>query len=231
MIEKVVKRDGSVVDFDHFKIINAIRKASAEVDVNNQISKEDSAVIAVSIRGELETEATVESIQDRVEYHLMQGGWFDIAKAYMLYREKRAMVRKSNTTDESILKLVRNENKEMNEENSNKNTKMASTQRDYIAGIVSRDLTRRILLPDHISKAHDEGILHFHDADYFLQPIHNCCLINIGDMLDNGTVLNGKMIESPKSFQVACTVMTQIIAFVASCQYGGQSVDTIHLGK
>jgi len=173
----------------------------------------------------------VETIQDEVEQWLMKWDFFDVAKAYMLYRYKRAMIRQSNTTDESILKLVRNENKEMTEENSNKNTKIASTQRDYIAGIVSRDLTKRILLPEHISKAHEDGVLHFHDADYFLQPIHNCCLINIGDMLDNGTVINGKMIESPKSFRVACTVMTQIIACVASNQYGGQSVDTIHLGK
>jgi ribonucleoside-triphosphate reductase len=140
-------------------------------------------------------------------------------------------VRKANTTDESILSLLRAENKDVMEENSNKNAIMASTQRDLIAGEVSKDLTRRLILPEDISKAHDEGILHFHDADYFIQPIFNCCLINIGDMLDNGTVMNGKMIESPKSFQVACTVMTQIIASVASSQYGGQSVDLCHLGK
>ena len=148
-----------------------------------------------------------------------------------IYRYTRALVRKQNTTDESILALLRNENKELAEENSNKNTMIAATQRDYIAGEVSRDLTRRILLPEHISKAHDEGTIHFHDADYFIQPIFNCCLINIGDMLDNGTVMNGKLIESPKSFQVACTVVTQIIACVASNQYGGQSVDLSHLGK
>ena len=231
MIEKVVKRDGSVVDFDPQKIVNAILKASAEVDKPYQIPAERAKEIAQRIQYCFDGEFGVEHIQDCVELELMVGGYFTVAKAYMLYREKRAMIRQSNTTDESILKLIRNENKEMAEENSNKNTKMASTQRDYIAGIVSRDITKRLLLPDHISKAHEEGILHFHDADYFLQPIHNCCLINIGDMLDNGTVMNGKMIESPKSFQVACTVMTQIIAFVASCQYGGQSVDTVHLGK
>lgn len=229
----VVKRDGSVVGFDEHKIINAIMKANAEVNERPNIMRGDAERIAQHILSDAANSdsVTVEQIQDKVEFYLMYYQYFDTAKAYMLYREKRAMVRKSNTTDESILKLIRNENKEMNEENSNKNPKMASTQRDYIAGIVSRDLTRRILLPDHISKAHDDGVLHFHDADYFLQPIHNCCLINIGDMLDNGTVMNGKMIESPKSFQVACTVMTQIIAFVASCQYGGQSVDTVHLGK
>ena len=149
----------------------------------------------------------------------------------MIYRYQRSLLRKSNTTDESILKLIRNENKELAEENSNKNTVHASTQRDYIAGEVSRDLTRRMLLPEHITMAHQNGILHFHDADYFIQPIFNCCLINIKDMLDNGTVMNGKMIESPKSFQVACTVTTQIIAAVASNQYGGQSVNVAHLGK
>ena len=231
MIEKVMKRDGSIVPFDKNKIINAIAKANAEVPENAQLDLEVITIIADKIASDERDTIYVEHIQDAVEKYLMFYCFFDVAKAYITYRYKRSMVRQSNTTDESILKLIRNENKEMNEENSNKNPKMASTQRDYIAGIVSRDLTQRILLPDHISKAHDEGILHFHDADYFLQPIHNCCLINIGDMLDNGTVMNGKMIESPKSFQVACTVMTQIIAFVASCQYGGQSVDTVHLGK
>ncbi len=155
----------------------------------------------------------------------------NLLKKYIVYRYTRALVRKQNTTDESILGLIRNENKELAEENSNKNALLASTQRDYIAGEVSKDLTKRMLLPEKITKAHEDGVLHFHDADYFVQPIFNCCLINIGDMLDNGTVMNGKMIESPKSFQVACTVMTQIIAAVASSQYGGQSVDLKHLGK
>lgn len=138
---------------------------------------------------------------------------------------------KQTPRDGTILSLLRNENKELTEENSNKSTRIASTQRDYIAGVVSRDLTERILLPEKISKAHKEGVLHFHDADYFVAPIFNCCLINIGDMLDNGTVMNDKMIETPKSFQVACTVVTQIIACIASNQYGGQSVDMGHLGK
>ncbi len=159
-----------------------------------------------------------------MEQGLVGENKFLLAKTYIIYRYTRALVRKQNTTDESILSLLRNENKELAEENSNKNTMIAATQRDYIAGEVSRDLTRRILLPEYISKAHDEGAIHFHDADYFLQPIFNCCLINIGDMLDNGTVMNGKLIESPKSFQVACTIVTQIIASVASSQYGGQSV-------
>ena len=156
---------------------------------------------------------------------------FELAKKYMLYRYTRALVRKQNTTDESILGIIKNQNKEVAEENSNKNAVLASTQRDYIAGEVSKDLTKRILLPEKITKAHEDGVLHFHDMDYFLQPIFNCCLINIGDMLDNGTVMNGKLLESPKSFQTACTIMTQIIATVASNQYGGQSIDISHLGK
>ena len=166
-----------------------------------------------------------------IEQELMEDGKYVLAKTYIIYRYTRELVRKANTTDDSILSLIKNRNKDVMEENSNKNATVASTQRDLIAGEVSKDLTRRVLLPEKISKAHDEGVLHFHDADYFLQPIFNCCLINIKDMLENGTVMNGKLIESPKSFQVACTVMTQIIASVASSQYGGQSVDLIHLGK
>lgn len=173
----------------------------------------------------------VEDIQDIIEEKLMEIEKYELAKKYIVYRYTRALVRKQNTTDETILGIIRNDNKELAEENSNKNTLLASTQRDYIAGEVSRDLTKRLLLPEKIAKADAEGILHFHDADYFVQPIFNCCLVNIEDMLDNGTVMNGKMIESPKSFQVACTVTTQIIAAVASNQYGGQSVDLIHLGK
>ncbi|MBP3399080.1 MAG: anaerobic ribonucleoside-triphosphate reductase, partial [Erysipelotrichaceae bacterium] len=173
----------------------------------------------------------VEDIQDMIEQQLMDMKKFELAKKYMLYRYTRALVRQQNTTDESILGLIRHTNKEVMDENSNKNAVTASTQRDLIAGEVSKDLTRRMLLPENISKAHEEGILHFHDADYFLQPIFNCCLINIKDMFDNGTMMNGKLIETPKSFQVACTVMTQIIASVASSQYGGQSINLKHLGK
>ena len=161
----------------------------------------------------------------------MEFGKFELAKQYILYRERRALVRRVNTTDESILTLVRNKNEETSRENSNKNAVLVSTQRDLIAGETSKDLTDRILLPERIVKAHYDGVLHFHDKDYFLQPMHNCMLINIKDMLDNGTVMNGKMIESPKSFHVACNIMTQIIATVASNQYGGQSVDIRHLGK
>ena len=228
---KVIKRDGKSVDFDPEKIRIAIGKANAQVDEDEGASDTQIENIIKYIQKLNKKRILVEDIQDIIEEKLMSLRKFTLAKEYITYRYTRALVRKSNTTDESILSLIKNSNKELAEENSNKSTSLASTQRDYIAGEVSRDLTRRILLPEKISKAHEEGILHFHDADYFVQPIFNCCLINIEDMLDNGTVMNGKMIESPKSFQVACTVMTQIIAAVASNQYGGQSVDISHLGK
>ncbi|MGN1012511.1 MAG: anaerobic ribonucleoside-triphosphate reductase [Clostridia bacterium] len=228
---KVIKRDGRVVDYDREKIVIAIQKANKEVKAKERASKEDIKLIINYIEELDKKRILVEDIQDIIEEKLMELQKYELAKKYIVYRYTRALVRKQNTTDESILGLIRNENKELAEENSNKNTMLASTQRDYIAGEVSRDLTRRILLPEKITKAHEDGILHFHDADYFIQPIFNCCLINIADMLDNGTVMNGKMIESPKSFQVACTITTQIIAAVASNQYGGQSVDLKHLGK
>lgn len=228
---KVIKRDGSTVSFDRSKIENAIRKANSAVEEAERIEEAKIVEIAGYIESKNRPRLLVEDIQDMVEHRLMEEGKFDLAKAYIIYRYSRALVRKANTTDDSILSLIRNSNKDVMEENSNKNAVMAATQRDLIAGEVSKDLTKRILLPEKISKAHEEGAIHFHDADYFLQPIFNCCLVNLGDMLDNGTVMNGKMIESPKSFQVACTVMTQIIAAVASSQYGGQSVDVSHLGK
>lgn len=228
---KVIKRDGSTVDFDRAKIAVAIKKANSAVDAWDQITDADIDKIVDEIAGLHRQRLLVEDIQDMVEEKLMEMNKYQLMKAYILYRYERALIRKANTTDESILSLIRNANKEVMEENSNKNARTASTQRDLIAGEVSKDLTRRILLPEHISKAHDDGILHFHDADYFLQPIFNCCLVNIKDMLENGTVMNGKMIESPKSFQVACTIVTQIIASVASSQYGGQSVNVAHLGK
>ena len=228
---KVIKRDGTIVDYDRAKIVTAIGKANAEVPEAERLPQADIDAIIDGIEALKRPRMLVEDIQDLVEQGLVARNKFHLAKTYIIYRYNRALVRRANTTDESILSLLRNENQELAEENSNKNTMIAATQRDYIAGEVSRDLTRRILLPEKISKAHDEGAIHFHDADYFIQPIFNCCLINIGDMLDNGTVMNGKLIESPKSFQVACTVMTQIIACVASNQYGGQSVDLRHLGK
>ncbi|MBE6773841.1 MAG: anaerobic ribonucleoside-triphosphate reductase [Ruminococcaceae bacterium] len=228
---KVIKRDGSFVDFDRSKIIVALSKANDAVEENERITDAQMDEIADFITEKKKDRILVEDIQDAVEQKLMELGKYVLAKAYIIYRYNRALVRKANTTDDSILSLIKNSNKDVMEENSNKDAVMAATQRDLIAGEVSKDLTRRMLLPEHISKAHDEGAIHFHDADYFLQPIFNCCLINIGDMLDNGTVMNAKLIESPKSFQVACNVMTQIIASVASSQYGGQSVDVSHLGK
>ena len=228
---KVIKRDGRHVDYDRNKIVIAIQKANDEVEPYEQISEEKIYNIVASIENRGLAEMQVEDIQDIIEQKLMQEKKFVLAKTYIIYRYTREMVRKANTTDESILSLIKNSNKDVMEENSNKNAIIASTQRDLIAGEVSKDLTKRVLLPEKIVKAHEDGVLHFHDADYFLQSIFNCCLINIGDMLDNGTVMNAKLIESPKSFQVACTVMTQIISAVASSQYGGQSVDIRHLGK
>ncbi len=243
---KIRKKTGELVAFNPANIFIAIEKANAAVAAKHpeaaltleQLRDITDEVTAACIKvrgypmvdkadGFPEPEMT---IQDMVEQSLLARS-YKVGKAYGEYRFSRMLARKANTTDESILSLLRNENKELAEENSNKDTMLASTQRDYIAGEVSRDLTRRILLPEHISKAHDDGAIHFHDADYFVQPIFNCCLINIGDMLDNGTVMNGKKIDSPHSFRVACTIVTQVIACVASNQYGGQSVDLRHLGK
>ena len=228
---KVIKRDGSTVAYDRSKIFVAISKANQDVEVCDQVSSEKIEEIIGSIEEKGRNRILVEDIQDIIEQKLMENEKFNLAKKYIIYRYQHELMRKANTTDESILSLIQNSNKDVMEENSNKNAVVASTQRDLIAGEVSKDLTKRLLLPEKISKAHDEGAIHFHDADYFLQSIFNCCLINISDMLDNGTVMNGKLIESPKSFQVACTVMTQVIAAVASSQYGGQSVDIRHLGK
>lgn len=228
---KIIKRDGRAVDYDRQKIVVAIEKANQEVRRSERANKEDIKTIIEYIEDLDKKRMLVEDIQDIIEEKLMELEKFELAKKYIVYRYTRALVRKQNTTDESILGLIRKTNTELMEENSNKNAIIASTQRDLIAGEVSKDLTKRMLLPEKITKAHEDGILHFHDADYFLQPIFNCCLINIGDMLDNGTVMNGKLMETPKSFQVACTITTQIIASVASSQYGGQSVDIKHLGK
>ena len=222
---------GRAVDYDREKIKIAIEKANKEVKPKERANKEEIKQITLYIEELDKKRMLVEDIQDIIEEQLMELEKYELAKRYIVYRYTRALVRKQNTTDETILGLIRNENKELEEENSNKNILLASTQRDYIAGEVSKDLTKRLLLPEKIVKANEEGVLHFHDSDYFIQPIFNCCLINISDMLDNGTVMNGKMIESPRSFQVACTVTTQIIAAVASNQYGGQSVDLRHLGK
>ena len=228
---KIIKRDGRIVEYDREKIRTAIKKANNDVSEEDMASDKEIDSIIKYIESLKKKRLLVEDVQDIIERKLVEANKYELSKAYMLYRYERELIRKANTTDESILTLIKNSNKEVMEENSNKNAVVASTQRDLIAGEVSKDLTKRILLPEKISEAHENGILHFHDADYFLQPIFNCCLINVADMLDNGTVMNGKLIESPKSFQVACTVLTQIIAAVASSQYGGQSVDIRHLGK
>ncbi|MGL4346183.1 MAG: anaerobic ribonucleoside-triphosphate reductase, partial [Cellulosilyticaceae bacterium] len=229
---KVIKRDGTVVAFDESKIYQAIMKAmkygSGIVDegVAKKISEEIHHLFSKS-----GNTPTIFQIETYVYLKLIENGHELTAKSYESYRAIQAFKRETNTTDASILGLIDLTNEEVMNENSNKNAMMASTQRDLIAGEVSKDISRRKKLPSRIVQAHDEGVLHFHDLDYFMQSIFNCCLINIKDMLDNGTVINKRMIESPKSFQVACTVMTQIIAQVASSQYGGQSVDIRHLGK
>ena len=228
---RIIKRSGEEQEFNPKKISVAIGKANEEVPEEERVSDEEIEEIVSYVETRKRKRILVEDIQDIIEQKLMALGKYELAKRYIVYRYTRELVRRANTTDDSILSLIKNSNKEVMEENSNKNATAASTQRDLIAGEVSKDLTKRLLLPEKIAKAHEDGILHFHDADYFVQPIFNCCLINIQDMLDNGTVMNGKLIESPKSFQVACTVMTQIISAVASSQYGGQSVDLKHLGK
>lgn len=232
MIESIIKRDGNTVPYQREKIALAINKANREVKDFEKATPQEIEHILDQIEKTSRTRLAVEEIQDQVEEGLMREGRYFLAKEYIIYREKHAMIRHSNTTDESIMKLIRHSNKELNEENANKNPMILSTQRDYIAGETSKDISDRILLPERIVKAHRDGVLHFHDKDYFIQKgMFNCCLVNIDDMLSNGTVMNGKMIESPKSFQVACTVMTQIISAVASNQYGGQSVNIKHLGK
>ena len=231
---KIIKRSGSEVTFDISKIMAAVAKANKEVVHSERLSDEQIETISDNVESicqEMNRSLNVEEIQDLVENQIMNMRAFAVARKYITYRYKRALVRKSNSTDEQILSLLECNNEEVKQENSNKNPTVNSVQRDYMAGEVSKDITKRFLLPADIVDAHEQGLIHFHDADYFVQPIFNCCLVNIGDMLDNGTVMNGKMIESPKSFQVACIVMTQIIATVASNQYGGQSVDIKHLGK
>ncbi len=229
----VIKRDGRKVEFDGEKIMLAITKANQEVKGREKININQINDIIKNIKNDYKNkkEIEIEEIQDIIENSLMDLKKFELAKKYILYREKHSILRQVNTTDESILSLVRNKNVDVAEENSNKNAFLLSTQRDLIAGEVSKDIAERLMLPERVVAAHRDGVLHFHDKDYFIQPMFNCCLINIKDMLDNGTVMNGKMVETPKSFQVACTVTTQIIATVASNQYGGQSVDIRHLGK
>ena len=229
---KIIKRNGTEVTFDIAKIVNAIRKANKEVSEENRLSDEQITKIAEKVKalsGDLNRAVNVEEIQDFVENQIMDQKAFAVARKYITYRYSRALVRKSNTTDAQILTLIECNNEEVKQENSNKNPTVNSVQRDYMAGEVSKDLTRRILLPREIVDAHDEGLIHFHDADYFAQHMHNCDLVNLEDMLQNGTVISGTFIEKPHSFSTACNIATQIIAQVASNQYGGQSISLTHL--
>ena len=229
---KVIKRNGEEVDFHLEKIINAIKAANKEVDKIHQMNEYQIIAIADNIALKVRdfTHAVnVEDIQDMVETGIMEMRGYEVAQKYVRYRYKRELTRKSNTTDNGILSLLDNINEEVNQENSNKNPVINSTQRDYMAGEVSKDLTRRVLLPEEIVRAHEEGIIHFHDSDYFAQREHNCDLINLEDMLQNGTVISETLIEKPHSFFTACNVTTQIVAQVASNQYGGQSFTLAHL--
>ena len=229
---RIIKRSGVEVTFDLSKIVAAVEKANAEVLEKDQLSSEQIKQIAKNVQAlckKAKYALNVEEIQNLVEDELMKAGSFEIARKYITYRYKRALIRKSNSTDQQILSLIECNNEEVKQENSNKNPIVNSVQRDYMAGEVSKDITKRFLLPDDVVKAHEQGIIHFHDADYFAQHMHNCCLVNLEDMLQNGTVISETMIEKPKSFSTACNVATQIIAQVASSQYGGQSITLSHL--
>ncbi|HJD05484.1 MAG TPA: anaerobic ribonucleoside-triphosphate reductase [Candidatus Onthoplasma faecipullorum] len=230
---KVIKRNGTEVVFDRNKIAIAVGKANMSVDdASKRLSNEQIETITNNVSHECEgmgRAVGVEEIQDMVEVEIMHEGAFDVAKNYIKYRYDRQLARQHNTTDEKIFSLIDCQNEEVKQENSNKNPTVNSVQRDYMAGEVSKDLTKRFLLPEHIWKAHEEGIIHFHDADYFAQRMHNCDLVNLEDMLENGTVISGTMIERPHSFSTACNIATQIVAQVASSQYGGQSISLTHL--
>ncbi|MGN0832141.1 MAG: anaerobic ribonucleoside-triphosphate reductase [Kiritimatiellia bacterium] len=229
---KIIKRSGQEVEFDITKIANAIRKASQAVDYKNALSEGRIALIAEEVAGVCaarDRAMTVEEVQDVVENKIMEMGSHEIAKKYIVYRYKRQLARKANTTDEQILSLIECNNEDVKQENSNKNPTINSVQRDYMAGEVSKDVASRLLLPLDVVQAHKDGLIHFHDMDYYAQHMHNCDLVNLEDMLQNGTVISGTMIEKPKSFSTACNIATQIIAQVASNQYGGQSISLTHL--
>ena len=229
---KIIKRNGAEVGFDITKIIIAITKANESVAEADRMTPMQIQRIAESVElqcQKMNRAPTVEEIQDMVEHHIMAHGAFEVAKHYITYRYTRSLVRRSNTTDDKILSLIECNNEEAKQENSNKNPVVNSTQRDYMAGEVSRDITNRILLPQDIVDAHNEGIIHFHDTDYYAQHMHNCDLVNLEDMLQNGTVITGTLIEKPHSFATACNIATQIVAQVASNQYGGQSISLTHL--
>ena len=229
---KIIKRSGEEKEFDIVKIENAIRKASQAVDYKNALSEGRIKLIAEEVAGVCaarDRAMTVEEIQDVVENKIMEMGSHEIAKKYIVYRYKRQLARKANTTDEQILSLIECNNEDVKQENSNKNPTINSVQRDYMAGEVSKDVASRLLLPQDVVQAHKDGLIHFHDMDYYAQHMHNCDLVNLEDMLQNGTVISGTMIEKPKSFSTACNIATQIIAQVASNQYGGQSISLTHL--
>ena len=226
---KIVKRDGSIVDYNADKIRVAIEKANKEVAKKDRVTEEDIVSIITYIESLNKRRMLVEDIQDIIEQKLMELDKYELAKNYIVYRYNRALVRKANTTDKTIRELIDGESEYWNTENSNKDAKAVTVLRDYIAGVTSTDVTRRFLLPEDIVKAHDEGIIHFHDADYFAQPITNCELINLEDMLQNGTVINGVMIEKPHKFLTAMTIATQIILGVSSATYGGATITLTHL--
>ena len=229
---KIIKRSGSEVPFDIDKIVNAIKAANNEVPQNERLTDEQVALAAHSVEwlcGRSGHTVSVEEIQDMVEDQIMAQGRYTVARKYIIYRYVQSLKRHSNTTDDKILSLIECNNEEAKQENSNKNPTVNSVQRDYMAGEVSKDITMRLLLPPEVVRAHNEGIIHFHDSDYFAQHMHNCDLVNLEDMLQNGTVISGTMIERPHSFSTACNIATQIIAQVASCQYGGQSISLTHL--
>ena len=229
---KIIKRNGSEAAFDITKIIVAVSKANKEIDERQRLTNEQIRTIAANVEGAcvaMGRAASVEEIQDLVEKQIMGQGAFDVAKEYICYRYTRSLARRANTTDNQILSLIECNNEEVKQENANKNPTVNSVQRDYMAGEVSKDITRRILLPREIVEAHEQGIIHFHDMDYFAQHMHNCDLVNLEDMLQNGTVITGTLIEKPHSFSTACNIATQIVAQVASNQYGGQSICLAHL--
>ena len=229
---KIIKRSGQEMVYDVTKILNAVEKANAQVDERDRLTPKQIARIGENITATCETIGrafTVEEIQELVENQIMAHGAYEVAKRYITYRYTRTLARQSNTTDDKIISLIECNNEEAKQENSNKNPTVNSVQRDYMAGEVSRDLTERVLLPQDVVEAHRNGIIHFHDSDYYAQHMHNCCLVNLEDMLQNGTVISGTMIERPRSFSTACNIATQIIAQVASNQYGGQSISLSHL--
>ena len=232
IIMKIIKRSGSEVTFDITKIMAAVSKANQEVVHSERLSDEQIQTISDNVESiceEMNRSLNVEEIQDLVENQIMNFRAFAVARKYITYRYKRALVRKSNSTDQQILSLLECNNEEVKQENSNKNPTVNSVQRDYMAGEVSKDITKRFLLPADIVDAHEQGLIHFHDADYFAQHMHNCCLVNLEDMLQNGTVISETMIEKPHSFSTACNIATQAIAQIASSQYGGQSISLAHL--